>query len=58
VYKIQFVLNFEIYKALCQLISYRLKRIVKFTIAETVYVMDATDFQTFGKHKDMKMSGQ
>jgi len=31
---------------------------VKLTVPEIVYVTNATDLPTFGKHKDMKMSGQ
>lgn len=34
------------------------RKIVKFTVPETDYVTNATDFPTFGKHKGMKMSGQ
>jgi hypothetical protein len=34
------------------------EKMVKFTTPQRVYVTNATDFPTFGKHKGIKMSGQ
>jgi hypothetical protein len=34
------------------------KNMVKFAVPERVDVTNAIDFPTFGKHKNMKMSGQ